>query len=214
MIKLVIFDLDGTLLNTIGDIHYTLNESLKKFNLPEITLADARSFIGNGAKILVQKAVGDRKDLFDKVYKYYSGIFAKCKNDRTALYDGAAEVLDKLHSNGIKLAIVTNKPQDATSAVYAKYLSKFGFCEVLGQTEYYPLKPDPASTLAILEKYNIDKSECVFVGDGETDMQTAHAAGIRCISALWGYRTIEQLKAAGATEFASDFYDLGDKLFI
>jgi len=214
MIKLIIFDLDGTLLNTLGDIHYTLNESLKKFNLPEITLSDARRFIGNGAKILVQKAVGERKDLADNVYKYYSGIFAKCTNERTTLYDGAAEVLTKLHSSGIKLAIVTNKPQDATCAVYAKYLSKFGFCEVLGQTEYYPLKPNPASTLAILGKYDIKASECVFVGDGETDIETARAAGIRCISALWGYRSAEQLKAAGATEFASDFYELGEKLFI
>ncbi len=209
MIKAIIFDLDGTLLNTIEDIHCVLNESLAAFALPQITLPQAEQFIGNGARKLVECAVGDRgAALTEKVYAYYSARFAKCENERTKLYGGEEEALRKLKERGVKLAIVTNKPQRATDNVYGKFLSKFDFCEVLGQTEYYSLKPDPASTLAILDKLNLSKEECVFVGDGEMDVICAKRAGIRCISALWGYRSREQLAAAGAEEFAVNFDEL------
>ena len=208
MIKAVIFDLDGTLLNTLGDIQSVLNESLEKFNLPKITYEQAGKFIGNGAKKLVERAVGNRIDLVPQVYEYYAEKFAKCANERTELYEGEEQALSVLTSAGIKLAIITNKPQNATNAVFAKYLANFEFSEVLGQTEYYPLKPNPASTLAVIEKLGVKKDECVFVGDGETDVATAEAAGVKCISVLWGYRTREQLEGAGAKLFAENFKEL------
>lgn len=210
MIKAVIFDLDGTLLNTVEDIHTVLNESLNYFGLNAVTQGDTRKFLGNGAKMLVEKAVGERRDLRQKVYEYYSLKFARCGNENTKLYDGAAEALKTLKEAGIQLAIITNKPQDATSAVYAKYLAEFEFSEVLGQTEYYPLKPDPASTLVLMDKLKVKKDECVFVGDGETDVATAAAAGIKCISVLWGYRSRAQLEEAGAKIFAANFRELAN----
>lgn len=208
MIKAVIFDLDGTLLNTLGDIYCVLNESLEKFNLPKITFEQAGEFIGNGAKKLVERAVGNRTDMAQKVYEYYAEKFAECKNERTKLYEGEERALRALTSAGVKLAIITNKPQNATNAVFAKYLAKFGFSEVLGQTEYYPLKPNPASAFAVIEKLSVNKDDCVFVGDGETDVATAEAAGVECISVLWGYRTREQLESAGAKLFAKNFKEL------
>lgn len=212
MVKAVIFDLDGTLLNTLGDIYEVLNQSLEKFNLPKVTYEDAKNFIGNGAKKLVERAVGSRLDLAQEVYEYYAEKFAKCQNDATELYDGEEQTLSTLINAGVKLALITNKPQTATSAVYAKFLAKFKFSEVLGQTEYYPLKPNPASTLEVLKRLGVKKEECVFVGDGETDVQTAKAAGLRCVSVLWGYRLRAQLEAAGATEFCENFSELADMI--
>ncbi len=208
MYKGLIFDLDGTLLDTVPNIRFVLNQSLKKFNLPELSYGEVRNYIGNGARKLVERAVGKNCGLAEKVYKYYAEKFPQCTNERTKLYDGAESALTAFRDAGIKLAVVTNKPQDATNAVFDKFLAKFGFCEVLGQTEYYPLKPNPESTLEVIRRFGLKKDECVFIGDGETDVQTAQAAQIKCISALWGYRSREQLKAAGASMFAENFNEL------
>lgn len=208
MIKAVIFDLDGTLLDTLHDIHAVINDSLSAFSLPQISFENTTKFVGNGAKKLVERAVGKRSDLLESVYAYYSQKFADCENNLTKLFPDEAEVLENLKSYGFSLNVLSNKPQIATERVCAKFLSKFGFSIVLGQTEYYPLKPNPESTLAILNKLQLKKDECVFVGDGETDIQTARAAGIKCVSALWGYRTKEELSAAGAACFAENFKEL------
>ena len=213
MIKAVIFDLDGTLLDTSRDICKTLNESLKRFSLPELSLADTIKYVGNGARKLVERAVGKNADILEEVYIDYIEHFAKCDNNLTKLYPNEAETLKKFREAGIKLCLLTNKPQRATERVYAKFLAEFEFCIVLGHAEYYPLKPDPASTLAILDKLSVKREECIFVGDGETDVETARAAGVVCVSALWGFRTKEQLLNAGAENFAEDFSDLEKFIF-
>lgn len=165
--------------------------------------------VGDGAKKLVERAVGEERcELVEKVYADYSERFATCSNELTSLYDGAAETLTKLRESGVLLAIVTNKPKRAGVVVFNEFLAKFGFCEVLCQTELVPLKPNPASTCQIIQKFGLKKEECVFVGDGETDVQTAVNAGIDCISVLWGFRSKEQLQAAGATRFAENFAQL------
>lgn len=211
MIEAIIFDLDGTLLNTIDDIHFTLNESLKKFALPQVSLDRTKQLVGNGAKRLIEQAVGDKPiEIVQEVYDYYIQKFAECGDKLTKLYDGEEQVLFNLKQAGIKLAIVTNKPQRATDNVYRKFLAKFEFYRVLGQTEYYPLKPSPASTLAIIDELGLKKDECIFVGDSETDIVTAKSAGIKCISVLWGYRTEEQLEMAGAELFAENFSEIID----
>ena len=148
MIKQIIFDLDGTLLNTLDDIHYVLNFSLKKFDLPCVTIEQTKNFVGNGARRLIECAVGDKPiELIDEVYRFYSKAFSECGNERTKLYENEEQTLSKFSEAGVKFAIVTNKPQRATDNVYTRFLAKFNFNRVLGQTEYYPLKPNPASTL-------------------------------------------------------------------
>lgn len=209
MIKAVIFDLDGTLLDTSRDIHKVLNESLKKFSVPEISLEHTIKFVGNGAKKLIERAAGEKyKNLVPEIYADFSKAFAENENSLTVLYDGEEIALENLKSYGIKLAVLTNKPQKAAENVCKKYLEKFGFDCICGQTEDTPLKPDPQSALKIIGKFGLKKEECVFVGDGETDVLTAVNAGIKCVSVLWGYRSKEQLTAAGAELFANSFCEL------
>ncbi len=208
MYECLIFDLDGTLVNTVGDIHAVLCRSLEKFNLPKITLEDTKKFVGNGAKKLVERAVGVRSDMLEKVYADYSKNFAVCENNLSELYEGEAEALENFKASGIKLALVTNKPQRATENVYKKFLSKYGFCKVVGQCDGVPLKPDPTSTLKIISELNVGEGRALFIGDGETDVLTAKAAQIDCVSVLWGYRTRGQLEAAGAEIFANNYGEL------
>lgn len=208
MKRAVIFDLDGTLLNTSEDIQKALNASLKKFSLPVLSLEKTIEFVGNGAKNLVIKAVGDRQDYTGKVYEDFLVNYKTTDNNLTKYYPGEEETLAKLKSRGLAMAILTNKPQAATEQVYGKFLAKFGFNIVLGQTEYLPLKPNPASTLYILDKLGVKKEDCLFVGDGEADVYTAAAAGVEHAAALWGYRTKSRLEEAGAKIFLKQFSDI------
>ncbi len=193
----------------MGDLHFVLNESLEKFGLPRLSEKEVKKLIGNGAKRLVEDAVGsENSKIADSVYSYYSEQIANCANERTELYCGEESVLKTLKNQGVKLAVVTNKPQKAAENGCAKHLSKFGFDCIIGQTDEFPLKPNPSSTIAVMKKLRVKSDECLFVGDGETDVLTAKAAGIKCVSALWGYRTVNQLEAVGATCFAEKFTDL------
>jgi phosphoglycolate phosphatase len=209
MYKGIIFDLDGTLLNTSLDIHAVLNDSLNHFGLPQISLEKTVEYVGNGAKILVERAIPkDKNYLLEDVYKYYAAHFAACNNDLTCLYDGEEEVLLKLKEKGVKFAIVTNKPQNATEGVYRKHLSHFNFDYVLGQTDKFPLKPSPNSTLFVIDKIGLKACDCLFVGDGETDIETAKNAGVDCLSVLWGYRGEDKLRAAGGRNFVGNYQQL------
>lgn len=198
--------MDGTLLDTSRDICAVLNASLKKFHLPQVSLEQTVAMVGNGAKTLVERAAcGQDAALVGRVYQDYSVRFAACGNELTALYGGEESALMQFKAAGLKLAIVTNKPQRATERVYDTYLSRFGFDIVLGQSDAFPLKPDPASTLYVMERLGVGREECLFIGDGETDVKTAAAAGVRCASALWGFRSRSQLEEAGATLFFSGY---------
>lgn len=205
MIKAIVFDLDGTLLNTAPDILRVLNASLAKFSLPSVSADKIYMMVGDGAHKLIERAVpADKQQLVEDVYKDYVPAFAACDNANTVLYEGEDEALMRLKAAGVKLAIFSNKPQAATDAVCAQFFGKYNFDIALGQGKF-PLKPDPAGLLYIMEQLKVDKSQCVFTGDGETDVRTAHAAGIPCISALWGFRTREQLSACGGNMFAENY---------
>lgn len=212
MYKLIIFDLDGTLLDTSRTIRSVLNASLQKFSLPPISLEKTKEFVGNGARKLVECAVEDKK-LTEAVYADYSQNFANSSNELTALYDGAEEALSGFLKSGIRLALVTNKPERATMRAYEEFLSKFGFYAVIGQNAQTPLKPDPQSTLKIIQSSGLKKEECLFVGDGETDVITAANAGIDCVSVLWGFRSRKDLERAGAKRFVKTFAELSSIVF-
>ncbi|MGN1061175.1 MAG: HAD family hydrolase [Candidatus Coproplasma sp.] len=209
MYKTVIFDLDGTLLDTSKDIHRVLNDTLAHFSLPQISLEKTVEYVGNGAKLLIERAIPQSaKGSFQEIYSHYAAHFAACDNSLTRLYEGEEEVLFNLKKVGVKLALVTNKPQEATVGVYNKHLKKFGFDFVAGNTQKFPLKPDPALTLYAAQSTGAKAEECLFVGDGETDVQTAINAKMDGLSVLWGFRTKFQLEEAGAKNFVESYKEL------
>lgn len=212
MNKLVIFDLDGTLLDTLPDLSENVNTMLSHFNFPLITDIEARNYIGNGLAKLVERSLPENfdRERFDEYFSYCKGVYDKSKNLKTKFFDGIIEVLKEFKKRGYKLAICTNKPQKPTENVYNQYLKEFNFDMVIGQSDSVKRKPDPTATLDIIDKLNVKKENVYFVGDGDADVLTAKNAGIKCISALWGYRDKEELIKVGANIFASKPLDLID----
>lgn len=209
MYKAVIFDLDGTLLDSLRDIVSVLNDTLEYFNLPKVSLEQAKTYIGNGARELVRLALGSENEhRLDQILGYYKEKYAQSDNSLASLYEGEDEALTALKNSGVKLAVLTNKPHPAAMRSNEIFFKKYNFDCVLGQKEGAPLKPDPAAVNMILKKLGVEREECLFVGDGEADVLTAKNAGLDCLSVLWGYRTREQLKGAGATRFAENFAKL------
>ncbi len=202
----VFFDLDGTLLDTLPDIAFSLNEALAAFRYPARTLAEVRTFVGDGAKKLVSRALPQGADA-DEVYEAFHKNYGASTHSRTKPYAGMAELLTALKARGIKLAVVTNKPQEAATTSIEKFYPAL-FDYVGGDSGMFPCKPNPALTRYVALSLRVPLYDCVFVGDGEADVLTAKNAGMRSISALWGYRTREQLTAAGATTFAQTPADL------
>ena len=202
MNKAVIFDLDGTLIDSLPDILEHVNITLEKFNAPLRTHQEIRQFIGNGARNLIKQSFGDvTEDELDERLAFYNEIYTNSGSPKTKLFDGIKELLLTLKERGYKLAILTNKPQKTTDEVYQKYLSFANFDIVVGQSSSVKCKPDKTATLNILEQLNVKKEDAFFIGDGETDVLTSINAGIKNVSVLWGYRDKNQLISVGATTF-------------
>lgn len=208
MYKAIIFDLDGTLLDTSKDICKVLNKTLSYFSLPPVSLEQTKKFVGNGAKKLIERAVPKDYEGVEEVYKYYSALFANDDSALTELYEGEDEALKTFKQSEIKLAIVTNKPQDATETVCRRHLSEYGFDFIAGNNGKFPLKPDPALALYAAASLGVKAEECLFVGDGETDVLTAKNAKMDGVAVLWGFRSRAQLKEAGATRFVKNYDEL------
>ena len=216
MLKAVFFDLDGTLLDTVPDIMACVNVSLKKFGYPEISYAQTCSYVGDGAKLLIERALPAACPDVDAVYEDFRTRFATDDAAHTRPFPDEEPVLAALKERGIKLAVITNKPQDAAQHVLARFFPEGLFDFVGGDTGMFPCKPDPSLARYAALKLRVSPAECAFVGDGEPDARVARNAGMKGISALWGYRSRAQLEGAGATCFAADFRDLQkilEKLF-
>lgn len=202
MIKCVLFDLDGTLLSTLDTITYHLNNTLSAFSLREISVNDCSEFIGNGARKLVERAVaksgvGDEGTV-RRVLEVYNDAYNSDPIPHTEPYDGVVDLVEELYGRGIKLGVITNKPEPtAIKLIDSFFPDRFDL--VSGGREGAVLKPDPKEALAVLEKLGAHASECAFVGDTSVDIKTGinMGAGLT-VGVSWGFRSREELAGAGA----------------
>lgn len=198
-IKGIIFDLDGTLVDTLDDLTDSMNAALAQLGRSARSAAECREMIGHGLRTFAERALGDGQshltdDLVTRMVDYYRD---HCLLKTTA-YDGMKEVLAVLRQRRVRLAVLTNKNQAPAEVISRHYFGDDAFDPIVGAAVGRPVKPDPATTLQILRQWKLDADEAVFVGDSETDVQTAMAAGVRCIACEWGFRSREQLLCAGA----------------
>lgn len=202
MYRACIFDLDGTLTDTLESLTYSVNATLRELHLQEITQEQCRSFVGDGARCLIERAVkagGDEKlTLAEQAMEIYGRIFGENCTYHVIPYRGIREMLKSLRESGIKLAVLSNKPHAQTVDVVKEFFGEDTFDCVQGQVEHVPRKPDPTAARMIAEQLGCTEEECIYVGDSEVDVQTGHAAGMKTVSVSWGFRSREVLKEHGA----------------
>lgn len=202
MIKLCIFDLDGTVLNTLGTIAYYGNNALENNGIEAIPLEAYKYLVGNGIVNLVKNMLSYRgcmsEETFEKVFRDYDSAYNADTSYKTMPYDGICETLEQLKALGLKIAIVSNKPHFATTGVINSQFGKGYFDCVYGQREGIPIKPDPITVQQVLSDLDMEQEECVYIGDTGTDMKTGRNAGLYSIGVLWGFRGKEELMQNGA----------------
>ncbi len=201
MKRVVIFDLDGTLLNTIGDLAHSCNTVLTRHSLPTYTYDEYRWFVGNGVMRLVERAIPEDLRTEERVaalraefVEYYQANIAQY----TTPYEGVTELLESLQEEGIALAVASNKYQEGTRKLVAHYFPTIHFVAVVGQRAGVPLKPDPQIIFDIEQESGYTAEEILYVGDSGIDMETATAAGVESVGVAWGFRSIEELQKSGA----------------
>ena len=201
-----IFDLDGTLLDTLGDLAASVNFALRTHGMPEHSLDDVRRFVGNGVRKLMERAVPDGADnpLFDEAFATFRQHYMAHSLDTTRPYEGIPETLEALKASGCHLAVVSNKMMAATQALCSHFFPDT--IEVaIGEHEAEGIrkKPAPDTVVAALKALGVGKEGAVYVGDSEVDIQTARNSGLPCISVLWGFRHRDFLQQNGAETFIS-----------
>lgn len=203
MIKAVLFDLDGTLTYTLQDIADAMNRSLRLHGLPEWTLDEYRYLVGDGARILAQRAVRDRQELALSVQKEYQAYYETHTRVTSRPYEGVPEMLETLEKRGLKLAVFSNKPDADTKNVVSYYFPDVAWTVVRGQVEGVPVKPDPAGALAVANALGTAPGEVLYLGDTSTDMRCAVNAGMLPVGVLWGFREKDELLESGAVHLLS-----------
>ncbi len=200
MNKLVIFDLDGTLLNTIDDLGTAANHTLAELGLPQHTLDEYRLMVGNGMRKLIMRALPQDKasdDAFiDSTLKQFLEYYAAHIDVYTKPYPGIPELINTLSNNGYLLAVASNKIQAGAERLIERFFPGIPFVAVMGNSPLYPLKPDAAVVEYIMDKAGTDRNSTVMVGDSGTDIQTARNAGIPIIAVSWGFRPRHELTSA------------------
>jgi phosphoglycolate phosphatase len=182
----IVFDLDGTLVDSLDDIANALFAAMADHGLPLPTRDQVRSWIGSGARTLVVRAV--EPALVDPVFARFRVHYAAAPVVHTALYPGLAPVLDRFVAAGARLAVLTNKPHELTVSICDRLLARWPFSPIVGARDGVPLKPDPTTALAIARELGVPPDACALVGDAGTDIATARAAGMRPVGVTWGFR--------------------------
>ena len=199
MKKGCIFDLDGTLVNSLMDLACSVNRVLEKHGLEPHELQAYNQFVGNGVKKLIERALGaEHQDLFDECLEEFHEDYEEHCLDHTRPYEGMYETLCKLHQQGVQLAVVTNKPHNLAIKIVETLFPEM-FTSILGQQDLYPVKPSPQSTIITLATMKLSKEDCFFIGDSDVDIHTADEVEMDSIGVSWGFRGRQELEMAGAT---------------
>lgn len=202
MKKAVIFDLDGTLLNTLDDLADSTNYALSRFGYPTRTIEEVRQFVGNGVAKLIERAIPEGKNNpnFEKCLAIFKENYAQNMYNKTAPYNGIIEMLSNLKSKGIKIAVVSNKFDLAVKELCKKYFEGFiDFAAGENEAQGIKKKPAPDTVISVLNKFNFAPEDAVYVGDSDVDIMTAKNSKMPCISVTWGFRDEKFLLENGAT---------------
>jgi len=207
MFKAAIFDLDGTLLDSIEDLECACNYALSQFNLPRVDSQRYKLLLGKGRRTIIETIVGeffgnDEKEIVEKFLAYYNSYYEAHMFDNTKPFDGILDMLDVLNDNNIITAVLSNKPNDFTKSLASSFF-KDKIKTVYGLQDGYEAKPDPVTLLEIINGLGLEKSECIYIGDTEIDIQVARNANIKSLGVLWGFRTASRLESEGADYIAS-----------
>ncbi|MDT8336779.1 MAG: HAD family hydrolase, partial [Candidatus Izemoplasmatales bacterium] len=203
----VIFDLDGTLLDTIEDIKETLNQVLRKYNYSEFSTEEYKYFVGKGVDNLIKQVINVGNIDSEAFYKLKSGyydVYVKQSTVNTKIYEGITELLTELKQIGISLNVLSNKPHSQTIEVIKHYFGDDIFDLVYGKKEEFLPKPHPDSASDLIANLKLNPEEILYVGDTETDMFTANNAGFYSVGVLWGFRKEEELINAGANKIVEN----------
>ncbi len=205
MIKGLILDLDGTTISTLEDIRDALNMTLRQNGFPEKSLEEVRKAIGNGSRKLIERSipVGLEEERIQELLKQYVGIYSGNYNIKTRAYDGVYDLLKELQDKDVLLSVNSNKPDHLTKALIAECFPGIDFVGVFGDLQGRPRKPDPTIANQLVDAMGLKKEEVLYVGDSETDIETAINAGLKSIGCLWGFRDREILEKAGVDYLVS-----------
>ena len=206
--KYVIWDLDGTLLNTIEDLHASVNYALERYGQPIKTLKETTRNVGNGIRLLISRSLegGEENPVIEEVFSAFKAHYAENCLNLTRPYDKIPELLQALKASGVKMAVVSNKIDFAVKDLRDRF---FPWLDVaMGEQAGIARKPDPAMVYLAMEELGATAAETVFIGDSEVDVVTAQNAGLDCIAVLWGFREREELEAVGGKTFAENADEL------
>ena len=209
----ILYDMDGTVLDTLGDLCDSVNYSLAQFSFPAITMREAAQYLGKGARRLITLACpeGTDEETVEKVLAFYLPWYNEHCRIKTAPYDGILEMMHKFRALGVKQAVISNKPDPAVQSLAEDFFS--GLLELaVGESKDVRRKPAPDGVLNAAKKMNMPLDRCVYIGDTEVDIETAKNAGMDCISVTWGFRSAQQLIDSGASVMVNNAEELFDWL--
>lgn len=208
--KAAVFDLDGTLLNTLEDLCDAVNVTMDRFGYPHRTLSEVRSFVGNGVEKLIELSLpdGGNDPAFSEAVSFYREYYREHSEIKTAPYDGVEELISRLIENKIAVAVVSNKPHVATVSLCKKYFPLISVAGGEREAEGIRRKPYPDTVYAAVKELGCAVGECVYIGDSEVDIMTAKNAGMDVISVLWGFRDMDYLIGEGGTVFVRNAEEL------
>ena len=211
MYKLAVFDMDGTILDTLEDLKDSTNFALEKCGYPTRSYDEVRRFVGNGIRKLIERAVpeGLTVEQIDRVHEVFTEHYKVHCADKTKAYDGIKPLLEKLRASGVKTAVVSNKADYGVQELCKEYFDGL-FDYAVGEREGIRRKPAPDAVNEALRVLGMSKSEAVYIGDSDVDFETAKNAELPCISVLWGFRDEEFLREKGATLFVRDPAEIYD----